>query len=94
MATANRFSWFKYASPASFYPLAGKLFPWFAAAAAVLAAIGLYVGLLVAPTDAQQGEAHRIIFIHVPAAWMSMFIYVVMAGYAALSLASTHGCRP
>src|SRR5207344_2705182 len=48
---------------------------------------GLYVGLVVAPTDAQQGEAYRIIFIHVPAAWMSMFIYVVMAGWAALGLA-------
>jgi heme exporter protein C len=86
MVTANRFSWFKYASPTSFYPLAGKLFPWFAAAAAVLAVVGLYIGLFVAPTDAQQGEAYRIIFIHVPAAWMSMFIYLVMAGYAALSL--------
>ena len=37
------------------------------------------LGLVVAPTDAQQGDAYRIIFIHVPAAWMSMFIYVVMA---------------
>lgn len=86
MVTPNRFSWFKYASPASFYPLAGKLLPWFATAAAVLTVIGLYIGLFVAPTDAQQGEAYRIIFIHVPAAWMSMFIYLVMAGYAALSL--------
>src|SRR4029079_12800185 len=56
-------------------------------AAAVLAAAGLYVGLIVAPTDAQQGEAYRIIFIHVPAAWMSMFIYVVMAFWAGLGLA-------
>lgn len=82
----TRVNWFKYASPASFYPLAGKFAPWFMAAAVVLAATGLYIGLFVAPTDAQQGEAYRIIFIHVPAAWMSMFIYVVMAGYAALSL--------
>jgi heme exporter protein C len=86
MVSVNRFSWFKYASPASFYPIAGKLLPWFATSAAVLTVIGLYIGLFVAPTDAQQGEAYRIIFIHVPAAWMSMFIYVVMAGYAALSL--------
>jgi heme exporter protein C len=86
MDSANRLNWFKYASPASFYPLAGKLLPWFATAAAVLTLIGLYIGFFVAPTDAQQGEAYRIIFIHVPAAWMSMFIYVVMAGYAALSL--------
>jgi heme exporter protein C len=77
---------FKYSSPATFYPLAGKMIPWFAVAAAVLAAIGLYVGLLVAPTDATQGEAYRIIFIHVPTAWMSMFIYLVMAFWSALAL--------
>jgi heme exporter protein C len=56
------------------------------AAAAVLALAGLYIGLIVAPTDFQQGEAYRIIYIYVPAAWMSMLIYVVMAGYAVLYL--------
>src|SRR5699024_8472388 len=84
---ASRINWFKYASPVSFYPLAGRLLPWFALAAAVLAASGLYVGLVVAPSDYVQGDAYRIIFIHVPAAWMSMFIYGVMAGYAILTLA-------
>jgi heme exporter protein C len=77
---------FKLASPQAFFPVAGKLIPWFAALAAVLALAGLYVGFFVAPTDATQGEAYRIIFIHVPAAWMSMFIYLVMAGWAALGL--------
>jgi heme exporter protein C len=77
--------WFWFASPQTFYPLAGTLARWFAAA--LLAAAGLTVGLFLAPTDAQQGEAYRIIFIHVPAAWMSMFIYVVMAFWAALGLA-------
>jgi heme exporter protein C len=85
--TAAGTRWFWYASPQTFYPLAGKMAPAFAIAAVVLAAAGLWVGLFVAPTDAQQGEAYRIIFIHVPAAWMSMFIYVVMAGWAALGLA-------
>src|SRR6267378_2978768 len=80
-------NWFRYASPATFYPLAGKLVPWFAWAAAALATIGAYIGLVVAPTDFQQGDAYRIIFIHVPAAWMSMFLYVVMAGWAAAGLA-------
>src|SRR5438128_10114653 len=80
-------NWFKYSSPASFYPVAGRLIPWFFAAAALLLVVGLYIGLFLAPTDAQQGEAYRIIFIHVPAAWMSMFIYVVMAGYGVLALA-------
>jgi heme exporter protein C len=77
---------FKYAAPQLFYPVAGSLIPWFAWSAALLAIAGLYVGFFVAPTDATQGESYRIIFIHVPAAWMSMFIYVVMAGWAALGL--------
>jgi heme exporter protein C len=85
MNTAIR--WFWYASPQTFYPLAGLLARWCGAGAALFAAAGLYVGLLVAPTDAQQGEVYRIIFIHVPAAWMSMFIYLVMAFWAALGLA-------
>jgi heme exporter protein C len=79
--------WWKYAAPNLFYPLAGKMIPWFAAAATVLCALGLYVGFFVAPTDATQGESYRIIFIHVPAAWMSMFLYVVMAFWAAVGLA-------
>jgi len=78
------FHFFHYASPPEFYRLAGKAIPAFAALAAVLAAVGLYLGFFVAPTDAQQGEAYRIMFIHVPAAWMAMFIYIVMAFWAAL----------
>jgi heme exporter protein C len=78
--------WFKYSSPQTFYPLAGRLIPWFAALAALLCAAGLYIGFFVAPTDAQQGEAYRIIFIHVAAAWMSMFLYVVMAFWAGVGL--------
>ena len=80
-------NWFKFSSPQTFYPLAGKMVPWFAAAAAILAAIGLYIGFFVAPTDFQQGEAYRIIFVHVPASWMSMFIYLVMAAWAGVGLA-------
>ena len=83
MATLN---WFRYASPATFYPVAGKLIPWFGWPAAILAAIGVWIGLGIAPTDFQQGDAYRIIFIHVPTAWMSMFIYLVMAGWSALAL--------
>ncbi len=79
-------NWFRYAAPASFYPLAGKLVPWFAGVAIVLCALGLYVGFFVAPTDHQQGESYRIIFIHVPAAWMSMLLYLVMACWAAAGL--------
>jgi heme exporter protein C len=78
---------FRFASPQTFYPLAGHLVPWFGLLAVLLAAAGLYVGFFVAPTDAQQGEVYRVIFIHVPAAWMSMFLYVVMAFWAAVGLA-------
>jgi heme exporter protein C len=78
--------WYRYSSPASFYPFAGRMIPWFAWAAAILSAIGLVIGLAIAPTDFQQGDAYRIIFIHVPAAWMSMFLYLVMAFWSALAL--------
>ncbi|WP_409970291.1 heme ABC transporter permease CcmC [Piscinibacter sp.] len=75
---------FSFAAPSRFDALAAALVPWLWIAAALLAATGLYIGFFVAPTDAQQGEAYRIIFIHVPAAWMSMIIYLAMAGWAAI----------
>src|SRR5437764_3432450 len=78
---------YKYASPAMFYPLAGKLIAWFAIPAAILFALAVFVGFFIAPTDFQQGDAYRIIFIHVPAAWMGMFLYVLMAVYAGLGWA-------
>ena len=84
---SSRIRWYKYASPQTFFPLAGKLIPWFAAIAVILGVIGLYIGFFVAPTDFQQGDSYRIIFLHVPAAWMSMFIYLVMAFWAAIGLA-------
>lgn len=83
----RKINWYKYTSPASFYPLAGKMIPWFAALSALLLLAGLYIGFFVAPTDFQQGEAYRIIYIHVPAAWMAMFLYALMAVYAGLGLA-------
>jgi len=86
MTKSKRFSWFVFSSPQTFYPLAGALQPWFAALAALLCAAGLYIGFFVAPTDAQQGESYRIIFIHVPAAWMSMFLYLVMGFWSGVGL--------
>jgi heme exporter protein C len=77
---------FRFAATPVFYPLAGRLLPWFTAAAIALTIAGLYVGFGIAPTDFQQGEVYRIIFIHVPSAWMAMFIYLVMAGYAVVTL--------
>jgi len=79
-------NWFKYSSPATFYPVAGRLAPIFWILAIVLIAYGLYMSFFVAPTDYKQGEGYRIIFIHVPASWMSMFIYVIMAGWSAIGL--------
>ena len=78
--------WLRYAAPQAFYPVAGRMIPWFAWLGALFAAAGLYVGFFVAPTDATQGESYRIIFLHVPAAWMSMFLYVVMAAWAGIGL--------
>ncbi len=77
---------YKYASPRNFYRLAGRLLPWLAGLTGVLLLAGVYLGLFVAPPDYQQGETVRIMFIHVPAAWMSMFIYVMMAGAGAVAL--------
>ncbi|OGT90988.1 MAG: heme ABC transporter permease [Gammaproteobacteria bacterium RIFOXYA12_FULL_61_12] len=79
-------NWFKFSSPASFYPLAGRMIPWFKWIAVILIAIGLYMSFFVAPADYKQGEGYRIIFIHVPASWMSMFIYVVMAVWSGTGL--------
>ncbi len=83
---ATGFNWFKYASPANFYPLAGKMIPFLAALTLALCGAGIYIGFFVAPTDFQQGDSYRIIFLHVPAAWMSMVIYLAMAFWAALGL--------
>ena len=87
LTASSGFSVFRYAAPNVFYPLAGRLVPLFAMLAGVLAVVGLYIGFFLAPTDAQQGDSYRIIFIHVPAAWMAMFLYVVMAFWASIGLA-------
>lgn len=84
----RRINWYKYASPANFYPVAGKMVPWFAVPSAILFAVGLYVGFFVAPALAgDQKQYYHIIFIHVPAAWMAMMLYVVMAAYAGIGWA-------
>ncbi len=74
------FLWFhKLGSPPHFYRIAGKWLPWLTGVFLILLAAGLYGGLINAPPDYQQGESYRIIFVHVPSAWMSLFIYVTMA---------------
>jgi heme exporter protein C len=76
----------KMASPPWFYRISGTLIPWVGAVCALLLAYGLYGGLVLAPADYQQGDSFRIIYIHVPAAWMSLFIYVLMAVCGVISL--------
>ena len=78
--------WLQYASPQRLYALAGRIYPLAFGLAAVLTAVGLYLGFWLAPADFQQGQAYRIIFVHVPASWMSMLIYVAMAFWAWLGL--------
>jgi heme exporter protein C len=67
------------ASPPHFYAFSERLMPWLVVIFLLLTVSGLYGGLYLAPPDYQQGDSYRIIYIHVPAAWMSLFIYVVMA---------------
>ncbi len=76
----------KYASPMHFYLLVNRLIPWLGWSAAILFILGLYGAFFYAPADYQQGESFRIIYVHVPSAWMSMFVYMVMAGAGAAGL--------
>ncbi|MBN9329948.1 MAG: heme ABC transporter permease [Comamonas sp. SCN 67-35] len=85
-ARRTAINWFKYAAPARFYPLAGGAIIWFSVLAAVLGAVGMLIGFGIAPTDAQQGDAYRIIFLHVPTAWLSMVIYLAMAFWSGVGL--------
>jgi heme exporter protein C len=92
MSQANNFSnnrlvnWFKLSSPSTFYPVAGKLIPFFWVLTFIFGTAGLWISFFVAPVDAVQGQGYRIIFVHVPASWMSMFIYLVMAVWAGIGL--------
>ena len=85
-----KINWFKHAAPISFYPLAGRMVLWFAVLAFVTTILGLYWGFFETPErlggSNPQKEYYRIIFIHVPSAWMSMWLYVVMAGWSAIGL--------
>jgi len=77
------------ANPTRFLALSARLVPWLAAAAAVVIAVGLWLAF-AAPEDYQQGETVRIMFVHVPAAWLAMFIYVAMAVSALGTLVWKH----
>lgn len=76
----------KLGSPPTFYRFAGALRPWLLALALILGAVAMYGALVLAPPDYQQGDDYRIIFVHVPSAWMALFIYAVMAVSAFIAL--------
>lgn len=76
----------KLASPRHFYRISGQLIPWMGGVTLLCLLAGLYLGLWVAPPDYQQGQSYRIMFVHVPAAWMSMFVYVFMAVLSGIHL--------
>ncbi len=76
----------RWGSPPSFYNFAGRALPWFGIPALLLIVHGLYAALALAPADYQQGEGFRIIYVHVPAAWLSLFVYTSMAVAGAIAL--------
>jgi heme exporter protein C len=76
----------RYASLMHCFRLCGRVTPWLAWTSAILFACGLYGGLVLAPADYQQGDSFRIMYIHVPSAWMSLFVYVTMAAAGACAL--------
>ena len=80
----------RFANPGRFMRLANAILPWAAGLTVVSLAVGLYLGLFVAPPDYQQGESVRIMYVHVPAAWMAMFIYTVIAAASAVALIWRH----
>ncbi len=80
----------RFANPGRFLRLANALLPWCAGLTAVLIAAGLYLAFFVAPPDYQQGESVRIMYVHVPSAWMALFVYVAIAAASAVALIWRH----
>ncbi len=79
-----------FANPGRFVRFADRVLPWCSALAVLILGVGLYLGLFVSPADYQQGESVRIMYVHVPAAWMAMFVYTVIAGASASALIWRH----
>src|ERR1700722_7914586 len=81
---------FEFANPKRFMDVSGMVLPWLAVASAVLIAGGLYLGLFLSPPDYQQGDTVRIMFVHVPAAWIAMMAYGLMATASLIGLVNRH----
>ena len=80
----------RFANPARFLRFAAVVQPWIAWITVILFAAGLYLGLLASPADYQQGETVRMMYVHVPAAWMALFCYSALAGACAVALIWKH----
>src|SRR5215469_6657833 len=80
----------RFANPGRFMRLSGRIMPWCGAGAGIGLGVGSYLALFVAPPDYQQGQAVRIMFVHVPAAWMASFVYAFMALASATALIWRH----
>jgi|SRR5215472_10365210 len=80
----------RFANPARFMRLSGAVLPFLAGSTIIVLAVGLYLALAVAPPDYQQGESVRIMFVHVPAAWMALLVYLVMAVASLVALVWRH----
>ena len=80
----------RFANPNRFLRLANAVLPWSTGITAVLLVAGLYLGFFVAPPDYQQGESVRIMYVHVPSAWMALFVYTMMAVASAVALIWKH----
>ena len=80
----------KYANPNQFLRIANPILPWCAWLAGLAIAAGLYLGLVQAPADYQQGETVRIMYVHVPSAWMALFVYSNMAIASATAIIWRH----
>src|SRR3546814_20631491 len=80
----------RFANPARFSRIADRVLPYAAAGAALALAVGFYLALFESPADYQQGESVRIMYVHVPSAWMALFIYVAIAVASAVALIWRH----
>jgi heme exporter protein C len=80
----------RFANPSRFLRLSARILPWSTGLAVILIGTGLYLGFVVAPADYQQGESVRIMYVHVPSAWMALFIYTTMAVASAVGLIWKH----
>jgi len=80
----------RFANPGRFVRLAERILPWTGGLAVLALGIGLYLSLFVSPADYQQGESVRIMYVHVPAAWMALFVYTVIAAASASALIWRH----